>query len=204
MQSRPKKALVTQERALTTYAEMWHASECVLAVGIERPRGSSWQFLSSIVLTAFAFEAYLNHVGQQVVSCWTSLERLSPNAKLELLCETLKVSLPGTKGERPLQTINELFRFRNTLPHGRSETIVPKAKSVDIDDLETHRAERLLSDWERLIEDGEFAKRAREDVEAILKVLQAARPEPKEALFRFGTRSWSADVSDPSVPATCT
>jgi hypothetical protein len=145
-------------------------------------------------LTAFAFEAYLNHVGPQVLSCWRSLERLSPNSKLELLCETLKVSLPGTKGERPLQTINELFRFRNTLAHGRSETIVPAPKSVDIDELEAHRDARLLSDWERLIEDCKFAERAREDVEEVLRVLQSARPEPKEALFRFGTRSWSATV----------
>jgi hypothetical protein len=192
MRSRPKKALVTQERDVTTYAEVWHASECVLAAGIEHPRGSSWQFLSSIVLTAFAFEAYLNHLGPQVLSCWSSLERLPPDAKLELLCEALKVSLPGTKGERPLQTINKLLRFRNTLAHGHSVTIVPEPKSVDIDDLEMHRAARLLSDWERLIEDSKFAKRAREDVEAILRVLQAARPEPKEALFRFGSRIWSA------------
>jgi hypothetical protein len=194
MQSTSKKALVTQERDLHTYAELWHASECVLAAGIEHPRGSSWQFLSSIVLTAFSLEAYLNHVGPQVLSCWRSLERLSPNSKLELLCEALKVGLPGTKGERPLQTISELFRFRNTLAHGRSETIIPEPKSVDVDELEAHRTESLLSNWERLIEDYEFAKRAREDVETVLKVLQAARPEPKEALFRFGGRTWSATV----------
>jgi hypothetical protein len=188
-----KKALVEQERDVYTYAELWHASECVLAAGMEQPRGSSWQFLSSIVLTAFAFEAYLNHVGPQVFSCWESLERaLSPNSKLQLLCETLKVSLPGTTGERPRQTIDLLFKFRNTLAHGRSETITPEPKSVDVDELEAHRTERLLSHWERLIEDCEFAKRAREDVKTVLELLQAARPEPKEALFRFGFRSWSA------------
>jgi hypothetical protein len=149
MQSTSKKAVVTQERDLTTYAELWHASECVLAAGIEQPRGSSWQFLSSIVLTAFAFEAYLNHVGPQVLSCWGSLERLSPNSKLYLLCETLKVRLPGATGERPLETISELFKFRNTLAHGRSETIIPEPKSVDIDELEAHRTERSQSDSRR-------------------------------------------------------
>jgi hypothetical protein len=45
-----------------------------------------------------------------------------------------------------------------------------------------------------LIENCDFAKRAREDVETVLKLLQAARPEPKEALFRFGGRTWSATV----------
>lgn len=194
MRSTQKKALVTQERDLNTYAELWHASECVLAAGLAQPRGSSWQFLSSIVLTAFAFEAYLNHVGPQVLSCWGSLERLSPNSKLRLLCEIMKVNLAGTVGERPLQTINQLFKFRNTLAHGRSETITPEVKSVDIDELEAHRAQHLLSGWELLIESCDFAKRAREDVEVVLKLIQAARPEPKEALFRFGGRTWSATV----------
>jgi hypothetical protein len=173
------------------YAELWDASECVLAAGMKQPHGSSSQFLSSIVLTAFAFEAYLNHVGPQVLSCWGGLERrLSPNSKLQLLCETLKVSLPGTTRKRPRKTICELFKFRNTLAHGRSKTITLQPKSVDVDELGAYRADRLLSDWEQLIEDCEFAKRAREDVEAVLKLLQAARPEPKEVLFKFGGRSW--------------
>jgi hypothetical protein len=135
-------------------------------------------------------------------STWRkSVSRCAVNAatrdsvrKLHLLCETLKVSLPGTTGERPLQSISELFKFRNTLAHGRSETIIPEPKSVSVDELEAHRTERLASDWERLIENCDFAKRAREDVETVLKLLQAARPEPKEALFRFGGRTWSATV----------
>jgi hypothetical protein len=192
MQSQAKHALVTQERDLNTYAELWHASECVLATGVAQPIGASWQFLSSIVLTAFAFEAYLNHVGAQVLSRWASLERRSPYSKLQLLCEALKVSLPGTKDERPLQTVSQLIGFRNTLAHGHTETINPEPKKVDIDELEAHRAERLLSNWEQLIETSDFAKRARTDVEVVLKLIQAARPEPKEALFRFGGRTWSA------------
>jgi hypothetical protein len=74
MQAETRKALVTQERDLITYAELWHASECVLDVGAAQQSGTSWQFLSSIVLTAFAFEAYLNHVGEPL-SCWGRREK---------------------------------------------------------------------------------------------------------------------------------
>src|SRR4029453_16688882 len=91
--------------------------------GVLNQRGSSWQFLSSAVLTAFTFEAYLNHVGPQVIACWASLERLPPQAKFELLCETLKVEFPEGRGKRPLQTIDRLFEFRNNMAHGRSETL---------------------------------------------------------------------------------
>lgn len=90
----PRKALVTKERTVYMYSELWHASSCVLEAGLCNPRGSSWQFLSSIVLTAFTFEAYLNHVGPQVIACWESLERLPPQAKFELLCESLGVQFP--------------------------------------------------------------------------------------------------------------
>src|SRR5262249_7412494 len=137
-----------------------------------------------------------NHVGPQVLSCWESLERLPPRSKLQLLCETLKVSLPGTKSERPLQTITDLFKFRDMLAHGRSETIVPVPEIVDVDELEAHRAHRLLSHWERLIENSDFANRVREDVVIVLNLVQAARPEPKEALFKFGGRTWSAQKVD--------
>lgn len=188
------KTLVTQEREVHTYAELWHASECVLAAGVAQPGGSSYQFLSSIVLTAFAFEAYLNHVGPQVLSCWASLQRLSWDAKLQLLCEIMNVSLPGTAGEAPRQTIFELFKFRNTLAHGRTETIAPEPRSINIDDLDGYRKERLLSNWERLIENCVFAKSAREDVETVIKLIHEARPMPKENLFEFGGRSWSAET----------
>jgi hypothetical protein len=114
-------------------------------------------------------------------------------------CETLKVSLPGTKGERPLQTISELSKFRNTLAHGRTEAITPKPESVYLDELDAHRAQQLLSGWEQLIETSDFAEKARIDVEVLLKLIQAARPEPKEGLFRFGGRSWSATVQAPET-----
>jgi hypothetical protein len=78
----------------------------VLEADRNEPRGASWQFLSSIALTAFAFEAYLNHVGPKIIKTWPSLERLSPRAKFDLLCELLELRFET--GKRPRQTIEEL------------------------------------------------------------------------------------------------
>ena len=47
---------------------------------------------------------------------------------------------------------------------------------------EEHRVRQLLSGWERLIQTGDFGKRAR-DVEVVLKLIHAVRPEPEERLF---------------------
>jgi len=149
---KPLKVLVTKERIIYTYSELWHASNCVLQAGIREPKGSTWQFLSSIVLTAFAFEAYLNHVGPTVITCWPELERLPPWAKFELLCETLKVNFPKGKSQRPLQTIIKLLNFRNTMAHGRSVELkpTPELRSAN-QNLDKYLGESLLTDWERLI-----------------------------------------------------
>jgi hypothetical protein len=185
--AKPRRAIVSKKRTIHMYSELWHASNCVLEAGIRESRGSSWQFLSSAVLTAFSFEAYLNHVGPTLLSCWSQLERLPPWAKFELLCETLNVKFTEGVGRRPLQTIIKLLDFRNTMAHGRSQEIRPNDEMRDVNDgLDSYLGQRPLADWERLIQTDAFARRVREDVEAVLKKLNDARPQPKEALFTSG------------------
>jgi hypothetical protein len=186
--SRLTKVVVTKERSVHTYAELWHASRSVLKVGIEEPTGSSWQFLSSIVLTAFTFEAYLNHVGPRTIVCWSQLDRLPPWSKFELLCETLGVTYKEGSGARPLQTITKLLDFRNTIAHGRSVELKSKPTIRDADDrLDNHLGARLRTDWENLIQTKDFAERARDDVESVLARLHEARKDgKKEHLFDFG------------------
>jgi len=185
--ARPRRAVVTKKRTVHTYSELWHASRCVLDLGLTNPSGSSWQFLSSIILTALAFEAYLNHVGPTTIGCWSGLERLSPWSKFELLCETLGVKFSGGPDKRPLQTLSKLLDFRNTIAHGRSVTIQPKPELRDVNaKLDSYLGERPLVAWERLVQTEQFAKRARDDVKAVLKSIHAARKEPKEGLFTFG------------------
>ena len=189
----PRKAVVTQQRNVRTYSELWHASKCVLDAGLREPKGSSWQFMSSAVLTAFAFEAYKNHVGETVLSSWSGLERLSPLAKLDLLCEVLKVQLPGAD-QRPRQTLDRLFKFRNTLAHGRTHTITSSPKRVDADKVDDHFGQRLLTEWQQLIRDSKFAERAREDVETVVRAIHDVWPEPKDYPFTFGFGIGSATI----------
>jgi hypothetical protein len=191
-----RKAIVDRDRTVHTYMELWHASECVLELGERQRSGSAFQFLSSIVLTAFALEACLNHVGPRVLSSWSGLERSSPLSKLDLLCEVLKVQLLG-KDQRPQQTISKLFTFRNTLAHGRTEVLEPAPERIAVEEVDDYLRRPLLTNWEKLIEDSSFARRAREDVEAVVMAIHAARPEPKERHpFTFGGETCSAIVGD--------
>lgn len=196
--TRPTKLRVEKQREVHTYAELWHASGCVLEAGLQNPIGSTWQYLSSVVLTAFAFEAYLNHVGPLTLDSWPTLERASVLAKLSLLAEVLDVEFEGGKNTRPLQTAYQLINFRNTMAHGRSE----KLNTVEIVD---HRPGRdpigtvPLTDWELLIKDeGRFAIRVREDIKEILQKLHEKRKDDKEPIFSYGMGHHSATLhSDP-------
>lgn len=182
----PRKVIVTKQRTVHTYAEMWHASHCVLEAGLANPTGSAWQFLSSVVLTAFAFEAYLNHVGAATFACWSELERLPPQTKLTLLFEELHIQAPGGTGVRPLQTIERLLSFRNTIAHGRTSEIAAKALPRTTENYDDALHEPLRTDWEKLVQSPEFAQRAREDVKAVLALVHAGRRDEKEPLFTFG------------------
>lgn len=194
--TKPKKATVTKERTLHMYSKMWHASDCVLKAGLAEPLGSTWQFLSSTVLTAFAFEAFLNHVGPTVFACWEQLERLPPWSKFELLCETLGVQFSNGKATRPLQTIIELLEFRNTMAHGQSIEIKPKPELRDLNDkLYAYLGELPLAHWERLVKTADFAQKARTDVQEALEKLHAALPDSKEGLFTFGIGMHSATIA---------
>jgi hypothetical protein len=178
------------------YAELWHASKCVLERGVENEKGCRWQFLSSIVLTAFAFEAYLNHVGSTLLACWESVEPLPPLKKFGLICEMLKVTYPKGWGERPLQTLQQLQKFRNFMAHGKTEIIAPKSVFCDAEKADARLGQKPLAEWERLIQKKDFAERARVDLEEILTAIHAARPEPKEGLFSFGMGSGAATIVD--------
>ncbi|AAQ59809.1 hypothetical protein [Chromobacterium violaceum] len=178
-----------KERQMIMYAELWHASDCVLEKARQSPEGSSWQFLSSILLTAFAFEAYQNHIGPRLFAHWDHLDRLPPLAKFDLIIDRLEIDVPNAKSGRPWQTLRNLFEFRNTIAHGRSKNL--KRVTRKTKNAYQEAFHDLRDDWELRIKDDKFALRCREDVEAVLRIIHAQLPGKPEGLFTFGLGSFS-------------
>ena len=193
MTTKPK-VVVHKERAVHMYSELWHASDCVLKLGLKEREGSTWQFLSSIVLTAFAFEAYLNHVGPKTIEGWERIDRRQYRLKFGCLRKALLVEFEGGFGKRPLKTIAELFKFRDTMAHGRSDNVSKFTTQLADGSLEAFLWQQPLTEWEELIKSSEFANLAREDVHAVLIKLHAARTDDKERLFEFGVEAQSATL----------
>jgi hypothetical protein len=189
-----KKVIVTKERNVTTYAEMWHTSYCLLVKGQEEPRMSVHQFRASLVFTAFTLEAYLNHIGVKIFSCWEDLERLSPKEKLNVIAERLELEV--LYGKRPWQIMKKLFQFRNDIAHGkstkaRSEKTLPLEKHSDDDFHELFERTR----WEKYCTE-KNAIRTREDVEAIVKIMHKAAGFENDFPFVSGFQVRSATIVD--------
>jgi len=48
---------------------------------------------AAAVFYAFAFEAYLNHVGSEVIEIWEEIERIPHGKKLRIIAKHLKLQL---------------------------------------------------------------------------------------------------------------
>jgi hypothetical protein len=189
--TRKPKACVSKSRTVHTYAELWHGSRVLLERGEAEAKGSSWVYMSSLLLTAFTLEAYLNHIGQQLFTSWATLEVLSPLGKLEVVCEKLGLSFPAD--QRPRQSIDELFRFRNALAHGKTVTITEPGQLMDVDEyLDEFLGQRPRTLWEKLSSTSADAKRVREDVEQIICALHEAAKLENDPVFFPGMGSHSA------------
>jgi hypothetical protein len=189
-----RKILVTKERNVTTYAEMWHTSHCLLKKGQEELRMSVHQFRASLVFSAFTLEAYLNHIGAKIFSCWEDLERLSPKNKLNVIAERLNVEIDY--GKPPWQIMKNLFDFRNDIAHGKSV----KVKSEIILPLENHSEDDVSelferTRWEKYCTE-KNAVRAREDVESIVKIMHKAAGFEADFPFVSGFQIGGATVLD--------
>lgn len=79
-----------------------------------------------MVFAAFSLEAYLNHLGRAVTEFWDSVERkLSPREKLDLLASVLRFRIDYAS--RRFQTFVAMFAFRNTLAHGKTESLTEES-----------------------------------------------------------------------------
>ena len=171
------------QRVLKMYASLWHSSGCLLRAGKAKRKGCYHQFLASIVFTAFTLEAYLNHIGVRLFSSWNEIDRLSPEAKLALVCERLGV--PIEKGSRPWQTVGELIRIRNKLAHGKTLSLANEYTETYDQTNESEQPNEIIADWEAYATE-QNADRARQDVKSVITKIQTASGIEDKLFFSPG------------------
>jgi len=160
-----KDSIYEGEREVRTFADLAHGADVLIIKTEQEQKGSYYTIMSSLLLTAFTFEAYLNHLGDKTVKFWDEIESIKVMGKYSVLCKDLNV-LPDFS-RRPYQTLKTLFKFRNSIAHGKSK-ILKEVKPVSSqDDPYSHSPK---AEWEEYCE-LKNAKRAKQDISEIIKEL---------------------------------
>ena len=82
--------------------------------------------MNAVLLCALTLEAFLNHIGEQIIPCWAPLKRkLSPKKKLEVIAAHKSINLKWA--EAPLQSFTAVMEFRNLIAHAETEDVEPKS-----------------------------------------------------------------------------
>jgi hypothetical protein len=187
-----QKIKVSKSRQLNTYAETWHASHVMIYKAEKDEEGSYYQLMASLVFTAFTLEAYLNHIGKRIFICWDDLEQLSPQKKINIIAEKLRVEKDD--GKRPFQTVKKLFKFRNDVAHGK-DVFLESDEEIWITNsrLGEYMLKCLKAEWEGYCT-SDNAKRAREDVESIIQKFHEASNINDDNLFFLGMSTGHATL----------
>jgi hypothetical protein len=136
---------------------------------------------AATVFFAFAFEAYLNHVGAEELPFWDEIDRISYKKKLTVLSKHLGFTKDVSKP--PLQTILQLFELRNALAHGRTQNLTIKKTS---ESLPPHDALCYLLPLEQLTP--ETVRQYHDDVQAAIELINSARRVADKLLWDQGSR----------------
>ncbi|MGI9281650.1 MAG: hypothetical protein ACR2PX_18745 [Endozoicomonas sp.] len=129
---------------VTTYNWMFKAARLALEEGNRNEEGQFFHSMNTIVYSAFALEAFFNHLGEHFYDDWSKRERkLSKRKKFITFLEKCEIKYDLDK--EPFSSAIEAFAFRDQLAHGKTEE-VEISKPVEL----TEQEERFFTignDW---------------------------------------------------------
>lgn len=163
-----RRKVVIKEREVKTCAELWLTSKCLLEKGQDDEKGSPHQFRASLVFTAFALEAYLNHIGPEVFQTWDPIERCGPRDKLDIIAEKLGFIIDYS--QRPWSIMTDLFYFRNKIAHGKTYNLPPERRIRPITYQDDPESTFAKDRWEKYCT-RQNAEQGRVDVDKIAMFL---------------------------------
>jgi hypothetical protein len=184
-----KNVKVRKERHYRPHTEFYHAVSVHLSHVKEQHPGHYYSLLSAFLLSAFTLEAYLNYVGPVVERAWDDFEKSSPLAKLRHVACALGISLDSSM--RPMQSIIELFTFRNRMAHPRASQVVEEYLSTSEEYQKDFYVEPRPKWMAFATEDN--ASRCHEDVGALIELINSKLPSPE--LLPLHDNSWSGSAS---------
>ena len=166
-----KNFITTTEGESFPHVELWRCANIQYNQARQTSKGGLYFDMGAVVITFFAYEAYLNYVGERLDPGAWSDEKSFFNSKgyegldgklkrLSEKCGNFKVD----RGKRPYQTIRMVNKYRSTFTHGKiCKYSNVKEHSADsepdwwpkdsFDFISPDFAKLVLEDFEEFIED---------------------------------------------------
>jgi hypothetical protein len=160
--------IVTKKRDYRPHYEALNAADVLLRLSSEKRPGWYYEWMGSLLFSAFAYEGYLNFLGRKLFPSWESFERrLSWESKTKLIAD--RIGLKIDEGRKPFQSIKELFDFRDRIAHPKPSEIVEECETTQ-EKLESILYEDAKSKEEKFCSE-ESAKLCLEQVLAMMNML---------------------------------
>lgn len=112
-----KKVLVRYTNR--SYDHFYNLTYYSLKQAEEQEKLRFYNSMITMVFCAFAIEAFLNHLGAQIISDWESIERkINIHEKIKLVYKTENLTI--NKNKEPLCYLYMIFDYRDEIAHGRT------------------------------------------------------------------------------------
>ncbi|MBC8264383.1 MAG: hypothetical protein H8E47_09710 [Anaerolineales bacterium] len=190
------KVSVSSRRKILTYAYLYEGARFSIEQAEASEEGSFYNCMSAIILCAFCIEAYLNHIGSELLPYWDAVERcLRPRDKLEIFDHNLDLRMDLSR--RPFQSFTTIFKFRNAVAHGRTEVLLDQSiQKVS----KGKRVKHPETKWEKLCT-VETVKKLLADAETIIAEIHKKAGQGEYPLASLGSATaWISPVRNLEPP----
>jgi len=182
-----RKLSASVEHSVHTYAYLHTAAEWALEQAEGNEEGGLrrlFNCMSSIILSAFCIEAYLNHIGSKFLPYWDDEVKkgLSINNKFKIICHHFNLSPDYSR--RPFHSLREIIKYRNLMAHAITEKI-----SLQVAQVARLKRANYPQTWWGEHTNLKTAKRWLKDTESMITEINKAAGERDYLTFIFGTLS---------------
>lgn len=108
------------QQTVATYSILFKCAERSLRAAQEDERGSFYEILNCLVMSAFTVEAYINHLGAILAEDFGRFEKKKVWDKYKKLRRFTSLSSGGIPETYPV--VAKLLDFRNLMAHGKTES----------------------------------------------------------------------------------
>lgn len=142
-----------------------------------QPDAEVLRCIKALTFTAFAIEAFLNHGGEHEHRLWSSDDRIDVKEKLSIA--HAHAGIQEDRSRRPLQSLHDVFEFRNRMAHGRTESLNRETRKIP--DSTAAADVRPKAWWEKMCHPARVT-RAWHDANQVMRGLHVAGFGPHPAV----------------------